>query len=234
MTISVIIPTYQHAGTIERCLEGIFAQSVSPKEIIVVNDGSTDGTEEILEAYKDRVTVVHQENQGGNIARNKGFELSTGDLVMFCDADLVMDPDMLKTLREALFTHPEASYAYSAFKFGWKSFQSYPFDGEKLKQLNFIHTSALIRREHFPGFDPAIRRFQDWDVWLTMLSENHIGTFIPKELFHTIEDKSRIGISQWRPSIMHHIPWKRLGWMPRSMRKYEAAKKIIKAKHGIV
>lgn len=242
MRISVIIPTYQHAKTLPECLNSIFAQTRSPDEIIVVNDGSTDGTDRLLAQYANgllptpgvgSIDVVTQENQGGNVARNVGFARSTGDLVIFCDADVVMAPDMLSSMEKALIDHPEASYAYSGFRFGWKSFSSFPFDANQLRQMNFVHSTSLLRRDRFPGFDPSVRRFQDWDVWLTMLGRGHIGTFIDRELFRVIDRSDRPSISQWRPSFLYRIPWNRIGWKPASVRRYEEAKRIIVKKHGL-
>lgn len=232
-TISAIIPTYQHGKTIGACLQSIFAQTRQPAEVIVVNDGSTDNTLEILKPYFDKITLIDQENQGGNAARNRGLEQSTGDQVIFCDADVVMNPLMLDKLAETLELNPQASYAYSAFRFGWKSFSGFPFDAERLKKMNYIHTTSLIRREHFPGFDPEIKRLQDWDVWLTMLEQGHRGVFISKELFSVIDDHGRKGISEWRPSILYRVPWKKLGWMPQSIRKYEEAREVIRKKHRL-
>lgn len=234
-SISVIIPSYQHAVTIARCLDSILKQTLQPSEIIVINDGSTDNTLEVLKPYAEKIILINKENDGGNPnpTRNFGFEKSHGDLVIFCDADVVMREDMLEKLYKVLEVHPEASYAYSGFKFGWKAFSSFPFDVGRIKKLNFVHTSALIRREDFPGFDPNIKRFQDWDLWLTMMREGHIGFFVDEELFHVLESHGRKGISKWRPKIFYRIPWKRLGWMPAAVRKYEEAKEIIVKKHGL-
>jgi glycosyltransferase involved in cell wall biosynthesis len=208
-------------------------QTLKPTEIIVVNDGSTDNTLEILKSYQDKITIVTQENLGGQKARNNGFFASRGDFVIFCDADVIMWPEMLKKLHEILEKHPEVSYAYSGFRFGWKSFSSFPFDVGRIRKLNFVHTTALIRREHFPGFDPSLKRFQDWDLWLTMMREGHIGIFVDEELFQIIEARGRRGISKWRPKIFYQIPWKCLGWLPPAVRNYEEAKKIIMKKHDL-
>lgn len=234
-TISVIIPTYQHAKTIIKCLNSVLAQTKKPDEIIVVNDESTDNTLEILKPYLEKIILINKKNNGGNPnpTRNFGFEKSTSDLVIFCDADVVMRPDMLEKLYKILEAHPEASYAYSGFRFGWKAFSSFPFDVGRIKKLNFVHTSALIRCQDFPGFDPNIRRFQDWDLWLTMMKEGHIGIFIDEELFHVIDARGRINISKWRPKIFYRFPWKFFGWMPKSVRLYEEAKRVIVRKHGL-
>lgn len=232
--ISVIIPAYQHAATLAACLDSVLAQTRTPDEIVVVNDGSTDGTDEVLAPYETRgVRVLRQENQGGNAARNAGFKATSGNLVIFCDADVVMRSDMLAVLERALAEHPEASLAYSGFRFGWKSFRSFPFDPSRLRRMNYIHTTALVRREHFPGFDPSVRRFQDWDVWLTMLDQGRVGTFVDEELFRVIDRSDRPGISQWRPSFLFRIPWARLGWMPPSVRRYEESRSNVLRKHPV-
>ncbi|HLD18079.1 MAG TPA: glycosyltransferase family A protein [Patescibacteria group bacterium] len=231
--ISVIIPTYQHAGTIVRCLESVFGQTLPPAEVIVVNDGSKDRTEEILAPYAGRIILINQENQGSNPARNRGFAVSSGERVIFCDADVVMHPEMLEKLSDALDADPRASYAYSSFRFGWKKFHGFPFDAERLRRMNYIHTTALIRREAFPGFDPLVYRLQDWDLWLTLLSKGRIGTFVPEELFRVfVESKSRLG-TQWRPSILYTVPWDFFGWRPTSIAKYESAREIVLAKHRL-
>ncbi|MEK7105618.1 MAG: glycosyltransferase family A protein [Patescibacteria group bacterium] len=231
--ISVIIPSYQHANTVKACLESVLNQSYQPLEIIIVNDGSTDGTEEILRPYFDRIVYHYQQNSGGNAARNAGFKLSQGEFIIFCDADAVLERDMLGKMVKQLEAHPDTSYCYSGFRFGWKSFPSYPFSAERLKKMNFIHTTTLIRRADFPGFDETLRRFQDWDVWLTMLEHGKQGVFINEELFHIEDDRERKGISEWRPSFVYRIPWKKVGWAPTAIKKYEAAKAIIMSKHHL-
>lgn len=233
-TISVIIPTYQHATTIGQCLNSLLTQTKKPDEIIVVNDGSTDNTLEILKPFQEKIILVNKDNEDNpNPTRNLGFEKSHGDLVIFCDADVVMRHDMLEKLYNILEAHPEASYAYSGFRFGWKAFSSFPFDVGRIKKLNFVHTSALIRREDFPGFDPALKRFQDWDLWLTMLKQGHIGIFVDEELFHVIDANGRKNISKWRPSIFYRIPWQKIGWLPPSVKKYQEAREIIVKKHKL-
>lgn len=230
-TISVVIPSYQHARDLPQCLDSLFHQEFRDFEVIVVNDGSTDRTDEAVEPYQDRLTYIKQENRGANAARNRGAQEAKGKYLFFCDADLVLRPDALGKMLEALNSHPEASYAYCAFRFGWHVFRLWPFDPERLRRMNYIHTSSLIRREHFPGFDETIRRLQDWDLWLTMLEQGHIGTFIPEVLFKAIPHQG--GISTWVPGIFYRIPWRKLGIRFSAVEKYQKAERIIKAKHNL-
>lgn len=229
--ISVIIPTYQHGDTIETCLLSIFNQTFKNFEIIVVNDGSTDNTAQILEKYRDRIRIINQENRGAPAARNRGFKESSGEFLLFCDADVTAKPEMLQKLLEALEKHPENSYAYSSFKFGWKIFKSQKFDSNALRKTNYITAISLIRREHFPDWDESVKKFQDWDLWLTMLEHGHTGVWVPEILFTA--KMRRTGISHWLPSFVHKIPWERIYWMPKEIKKYKEALKIIKEKHHL-
>jgi len=233
--VSVIIPTYQHAITIKRCLDAVLRQTLAPSEVIVIDDGSTDETRRVVEPFISQGTVryLFQENRGSNPARNRGFRESSGEYVIFLDADVVMRKDMLAKLVQALHDHPQAGFAYSGFRFGWKRFSGFPFNADRLRRMNFIHTSALIRSDGFPGFDEAIKRFQDWDVWLTLLKEGKEGVFVDEELFRVLLPHGRAGISSWRPSFLYGISWSILGWRPPSVRRYEEARDVIRKKHHL-
>jgi glycosyltransferase involved in cell wall biosynthesis len=232
--ISVIIPTYNHAATLIRCIDSVLAQSLLPSEIIIVNDGSTDETRSLLSPYEadDRFTIIHQQNMGANPARNRGLQEARGQFVIFVDADVIMEPHMLEAMHNQL-NRSDVSFCYSAFRFGGKLFRGVPFNPEKLKTLNYIHTTSLARREHHPGFDNAIKRLQDWDVWLTMVENGGKGVLIDEVLFTVLTDgPSRIG-SQWLPSMLYEIPWPILGYTPKAIQKYEAAKKLLLSKHNL-
>ena len=102
MTFSVIIPSYNCEKYIERCLESILSQKGADADVIVVNDGSTDGTEKILERYKGRIRAITTENKGSSSARNTGIELIEGDYVMFVDADDWLAPGSFERLSAVL------------------------------------------------------------------------------------------------------------------------------------
>lgn len=231
-SISVIISSYQHGKTIARTIEAVLAQTRLADEILVVDDGSTDATREIVASFGETVRYLVQPNLGAPSARNLGFRESVGDLILFCDADVVMKPTMLERLEAVLKAHSEASYAYCRFRWGWKSFRCRAFDADALRKRNFIHTSAaLIRREHFPGFDESIKKFQDWDVWLTMLDQGHDGVFVDEELYVVKQDQGRLNMSSWLPRFAYKLPWNLVGWTPKRIERYEQAAKIIREKH---
>ncbi len=182
--VSVIIPCYQAESTIRRTLQSIQAQSYSHIDIIAVNDGSTDRTIDILRSFSN-LTVIQQSNAGSSAARNAGAATAKGKYLFFCDADVVLHPRAIDTMVKTLETHADASYCYANFRFGWRTFSLFEFDPDRLRRENYISTMSLIRKEHFPGFDPSLKRLQDWDLWLTMLEHGHTGIWYPGYLFST-------------------------------------------------
>ncbi len=235
MTLSLIIPVYNHADALVRTLQAIARQTRPPDEVIVVDDGSTDAPEAAVTAAGVRLLVTRwlalDTNQGAPVARNTGFAASTGQSVLFLDADAALRPDALALLSEALNTHPEAAFAYSAFRFGRKTFASRPFAAEALAEGNFIHTSALIRRDAFPGFDPSLRRFQDWDLWIRIAQAGGAGVFVPEALL-AIEERKTGGMSRWIPAFAYRLPWRSLGWTPMAVERYRTAERVIRTKHA--
>jgi len=228
--ISIIIPIYNQADKLAKCLDSILAQSYKDFEIITVDDGSTDNPEKIIKKYEDKLVIKFiklKVNGGAPIARNRGFAESTGGFLFFCDADAVLVPEALETLLEALKSHPEASYTYSSFLWGKKLFKIGSFSTEKLKSGPCIHTMSLIRREAFSEtrWDESIKKLQDWDLYLTILENGRKGFWIDKVLF-TIQPGGTI--SSWLPSFAYKL----LPFLP-EVKKYKKAVGIIKAKHSL-
>ena len=112
--ISVIIPTYNNARLIPYTLDSILGQSYSPLEIIVVNDGSTDETAEVVQGYVShgRVRLHTQPNQGDIAARNKGIELALGEYIAFIDSDDLWNREHVRLLVEEIERSPETGMAF--------------------------------------------------------------------------------------------------------------------------
>ncbi len=235
MTLSLIIPVYNHADALVRTLQAVARQTRVPEEVIVVDDGSTDAPEAAVAAAGLRSLVTRwltlDANRGAPVARNAGFAVSTGETVLFLDADAALRADALALLSDVLTSHPRASFAYAAFRFGRKTFAGRPFAAEALAEGNFIHTSALIRRTAFPGFDPELHKFQDWDLWIRIAQAGGTGVFVPEVLLE-IEERTAGGMSRWVPSFAYRLPWRRLGWTPSVVARYQAAERVIRTKHA--
>lgn len=231
--ISVIIPTYQHATTLPTSLTSLLSQTRKPDEMIVVDDGSSDSTIDVVAPFLDRVRYIKQAHQGAPVARNNGCEASRGDLVIFWDADVIGEPTMLEKFEDALQENPNASWAYSSFYWGRRLFKGRAFDPQVLRQRNYIHTTSLIRRDAFPGFDPTLQRFQDWDVWLTMSEQGKSGVFVDEVLFRVVVEPRRPSSSLWLPRFAYRIPWGKIGWAPKAIRLHDEARSVIFQKHKL-
>ena len=231
--ISVIIPVYNQADSITKTLASLEAQTYQDLEIIIVNDGSSDGVDGVLEKYLKnsqsnlQFIVLHQKNAGAPAARNRGYRESHGDYLFFCDADIVLAPKALEEMLEALKDNPLAAYVYCAFYFGKKLFKLWPFDPDKLRQMPYINSMSLVRREAFPAtaWDESLKKFQDWDLWLTVLENGGYGFFIRQPLYTVI---AKGHISTWLPGFAYKL----LPFLP-AVQKYKRAMKIIKDKHGL-
>ncbi len=231
--ISIIIPILNEADVIEKTLHSIFNQEFKNIEVIVVNDGSTDNLDEVLQPWLEKITYIKfEKNKGRQIARNTGIAASKGQYLFVCDADITMKPDCLEKMVDALQNNPHAAFTYSGFLWGSKTFTSFPFDVKRLQQMNYINMASLVRRALHPGFDEAIGKFQEWDVWLTLLNKGYEGIYIPEILF-SFGPPRKAGLSVLLPGFMYKIPWKKFGIHIRAIEQFEHWKKIVQKKHGL-
>lgn len=181
--VSVIIPVYNHARYLGEAIESVLAQSVKDIEIIVVNDGSTDATAEVMARYVDHIVPVHQENSGPSAARNAGLELATGQWVLFLDGDDYLPAEAVSILL-AEAERSGAGWVAGGFRFVDQegadlpeNEQPKPFsmDGHAryLDRLLFgnyfpIHTNMILKKrvDDVGGFDRSIMGTEDWDLWI--------------------------------------------------------------------
>jgi len=239
--ISVIIPIYNNIRHLKDCLDSVSAQTDleslreqgAPRfrgdsaEIIIVDDGSAAETAKKIDEIGSGFKIIHIPHTGAAGARNRGFAASNGELVFFCDADIELNPSCLGKMMKALAENSGVSYAYSDYQLGWKKMRACPFDAEKLKKFNYISTMSLIRRADFPGFDESLKRFQDWDLWLTLLERGKTGVYIPEALF--CAHPAKLGISKWRPGFFYKFfPW------AKSAKEYNEARGVVLKKHKLL
>ena len=116
MEFSVIVPAYNSIQFLHRCISSVRAQSVTDWELIVVDDGSTDGSAALLDAYAKedpRIRVIHQKNNGQFFARRRGIDAAQGDYLVFLDSDDAWMPDCLQTLHAVIKNHAPDMILYT-------------------------------------------------------------------------------------------------------------------------
>jgi glycosyltransferase involved in cell wall biosynthesis len=187
--ISAAIITHNRAQYLEEAIQSVLGQTCSDVELVVVDDGSTDGTEKLVAPYLDRIRYIRQEHGGKAAARNAAVRLAQSDLIAFCDSDDVWYPDRLERQLAALEEQPDvgmvhghvtvidstgdelpdrtasARTVFGAAHRNGASYASYASD------CRCLSSTILVRREVFDtvGFyDPALP-IEDYDFYLRLL-----------------------------------------------------------------
>ena len=186
-SISIIIPNYNYGKYVEEAIKSALNQTITPKEVIVVDDGSTDDS--VLKIKKYPVRLIKQKNQGVVRAKNNGVAVSTGRFVLFLDADDVLKRNSLEEYLKSYKKNKMFGFFYSDMEyFGAKKglYQSQDFSKNDLKKGNYIHNTSLIKREVFEaagGYHPSMSEgYEDWDLYISMAEQGHNGKYIPKPL----------------------------------------------------
>lgn len=199
MSVSIVITCYNYGRYLKGCLESVLAQTYTDFEAVVVDDGSTDDTAEVVRPFlaDRRVRYHYQKNQGQTVAKNVGISLCTHDIVAFLDADDLWHPDKLAR-QMPLFDNPAVGVTFSSYSLIDENNRPVPFDGPKgylelrrghttrwLGFDNFVPFSAsAIRRsllEKHGAFDERLRMGIDWDIWLRMSCVTEFD-FVPDRL----------------------------------------------------
>ncbi|MCG3204775.1 MAG: hypothetical protein KCHDKBKB_01492 [Elusimicrobia bacterium] len=180
--VSVVLTCFNYGDYVASALDSVLQQSLLPKEIIVINDGSTDRSSEVLSTYQKnpRVRVVSQTNGGQAKAKNRGVRESSSEWIAFLDADDVWESNKLER-QSQFFENPSVGVIYSRQIFidsAGKALQPQPFRlpvyrgrvTQHLLKDNFVpFSSSLVRRSLFVqagGFDESLSMSIDWDLWL--------------------------------------------------------------------
>lgn len=184
--VSIVIAAYNIEKYVSQTIESALNQTYKNIEVIIVNDGSTDGTSNIIETYakKDtRIVIFNQANKGVSAARNAGFKIAKGEYFCIVDADDIMLPIKIESQVDFLENNSSADFAYSkVYYFIDGTHAIYRHDlatisgahvYEKLLQYgNFIYTSTVFFRrnvfDQFGGFDENLRSAEEFDYWLSL------------------------------------------------------------------
>ena len=199
--ISVIIPLYNKAPYIERTVESVLKQTFTNFEIIVVNDGSTDGSENIVKGYIDpRIILINQQNQGVSTARNNGVAVAKTNLVAFLDADDEWMPDFLEKMLELRSNYPDAiMYTCSSLDSSSKSIIGYKESDTGIINNYFRYcalnghpincSSVLVDKKTFQeigGFNAEFKFYEDCDLWDRLAYVGNIAYInLPLTIYHT-------------------------------------------------
>jgi glycosyltransferase involved in cell wall biosynthesis len=182
--VSVIMPAFNVDWCIRRAVDSVLAQTFPDRELIVVNDGSTDNTRSVLASYGHAVRVIDQENRGMSAARNAGIRAARGSLIAFLDADDYWLPDKLSRQVDLLQAKPDIGFCSTSARI------ENP-DGEFLNLWQFRHQSTDVLQTLFAEnasiaggcsavvvrktlldrvglFDERLRGFEDPDLWIRL------------------------------------------------------------------
>ncbi len=189
--VSVIIPSFNYAQYLPECIASILSQTYSDFDVIIVNDGSTDNTEEVAQKLvsqsSGKVRYFKTENRGVTHARNFGIEKSNAEYVLPLDADDILTVDALAGFVSCIESDPKIGFAYSALEnFGLQNdvWQPGEFQQERLIWENLAACTSLWRKEFFNrGIKYRDVIFEDWDLWLQIAAAGYSGKYIPKILF---------------------------------------------------
>jgi glycosyltransferase involved in cell wall biosynthesis len=177
--VSVIIPTYNRAWILKEAIDSVLVQDFVDYELIVVDDGSTDDTPDILSAYGRAIRVLRQSNKGVSAARNRGIRASSGGLIAFLDSDDLWLPQKLSRQVDFFATHPQAMICQTEEQWIRNGARVNPktrhqkFSGmifERSLKLCLVSPSAVMLRRSLLDtvgiFDEGLPACEDYDLWL--------------------------------------------------------------------
>lgn len=190
--VSLIIPAFNASSTLAATLESVQRQSFTDWEAIVIDDGSTDDTAQLAEAFSEhdpRIRVLRQPNQGVAATRNTGIAQAAGTWLLFLDSDDIILPEHLSDLVAALAASPEAGASFAGWWYETPDGRRMPsthrptsgdlFTGFARSALFAIH-ACLVRRdlvERAGGFDTSMKTCEDWDLWQRVA---RLGTYFAR------------------------------------------------------
>lgn len=187
--VSVIIPYFNRADTIDDTLKSLVAQTFLNFETIIVDDYSSDPVSiEKLKTFKNIRIIRHKINKGVATARNTGIKQAKGKYIICLDSDDMLDPTFIEKATLALELNPDVALITThqdMFGVVNEIFEKHPYDPLRLMQDNMVITAAEFRKEAWVvsgGYKPKLG-YEDWDFWLTLSEHGFWGKLIPEPLF---------------------------------------------------
>ncbi|CAH0997923.1 putative glycosyltransferase EpsJ [Emticicia aquatica] len=184
--ISVIIPAFNASNYIKRALDSVFSQSVLPKEVIVIDDGSTDNTATIVKAYGNVVSYIYQTNLGPSSARNAGIKAANENIIAFLDADDYWPKNKLETQLAILEKDTSLDVVWGRVKIDYKHEGIEKFTREGVSDDSVFITclgAALFRKNVFNEvglFNENLKTCEDWDWYIRAMDKKVSINKIPE------------------------------------------------------
>jgi len=240
--ISVIIPTYNSASYLPEAIESVLAQTYENYEIIVIDDGSTDNTKEVVVPYLDQIVFLQIENGGPAKARNHGIRYSIGDYVAFLDADDIWYPIKLDRQMTLFKKNPQYGLMYSDVSYArtyssqkGRTFHSYckhvkegRIFSELLHECFIALSSVIVKRdclERVGLFDENCELWQGYDLWLRIAFENQIGLVNEPLYYRRIHEENRFYSDSLKNILSIIMIMEK--WDKDALRLSEADRKIV-------
>ena len=201
--VSVILPTHNRARFVGEAIESVRAQLFSEWELIVVDDGSDDDTQDVVASFLSdkRIRYVRQANSGSSSARNRGLDETKAPLVAYIDSDNLWYPNFLYCAVDYLATHADVDMLYGALVTDLHRLDNTnvlwrPFDRDALIAANFIDTNVIVHRrellERYGNWDPLLSRVNDWDLVLRFTAAKQAHPIPVLAAFYRSCDKIRV------------------------------------------
>ncbi|WP_313269236.1 glycosyltransferase [Sphingobacterium sp.] len=190
--VSIIIPVFNNQSTVEETVASALAQDYDNLEIILVNDGSTDNTQKILEKLSDQhenIQLYNKSNEGVSASRNYGFRRSHGKYVVFLDADDLLVDTFVSECAYVMDNQRTLSVVYTQVQFFERQsgiFKLPKLDFQRLLSGNCLTVTAMIRAEMFESvnmYDEKLNYVEDWEFWIRLLHKYPYFQKIEKPLF---------------------------------------------------
>lgn len=192
--VTLVTPAYNQAEYLRETLESVLRQAHAEVEYLVLDDGSTDGTAEVLGAYSERLSWESQSNMGQSATLNKGWLRAKGDIIGYISSDDLLEPDAVAEAVRVLQQHPEVVAVYCDFELidakgaRIRTVHTREYSEREMVEdlVCFPGPGAFFRRSVFAeigGWNAQLRQVPDFDFWLR-LSQHGLFQRIPKVLAH--------------------------------------------------
>jgi glycosyltransferase involved in cell wall biosynthesis len=212
--VAIVMPCHNYGHWVEEAIRSVQAQTLQPTELLVMDDGSTDDSAEILDRLAAElsptlpVRVIHQANAGLVTTLNRAVHETTSPYIAFASADDMLLPRFLERLVAALDDDRDAGFAYCKMQlFGDETgvHLTYPFSaGRLIFDINYVAGASVVRREAFnaAGGFRDLPGHEDWDLWLGFVAAGWRGRLVDEVLYRwrrhpTARNQARLSHKAW-------------------------------------